>query len=395
MATFSLGLLTQNTQMIAARKGDKPRDWAGYIGNNFDVACLQEAFTNRAVRRLVDCLDPEPNVHEKNKGTKIPSSGLATLVFRRSITRKRWWRFNRQAGWDRWAKKGVILTEIELGPGAGTLQVYNTHLNAARDRPRLDYREERLVTVRQCFELAKFVVQTRRPEASAIVCGDLNLDGENDTRFPVTQILSDGHRRGLPDRFWSGFEGGQGPTVRRSLTHAVPADYGRRGRFGGPVSTKTQYQLLVDLFRVLGFTDAWGETTRNRCYTTKLGRRDGEKKGPGLRDYKLRMPILATPDPKDRRFAQDSPMIAPAAKRLDYVFHAPGDGTGPTTSRVASMRRTYIPEPGQDAGLPATELDWLSDHVGLYCSLVFGGASRSRRVKEAARVTVVRRALGE
>jgi hypothetical protein len=323
------------------------------------------------VRQLVDRLDPEPNVHDRNAGTNIASSGLATLVWRRSIAGKRWLRFNRQAGWDRWAKKGVILTEVALGPGQGALQIYNTHLNAARDRRRLDYREERLVTVRQCFELAKFVVATRRPEAPAIVCGDLNLDGENDSRFSVAEILSDGHRRGLPPRFWDGFDRRQGAIVQQSLTHAVPADYARSGRFGERVSTKTQYQLLVDLFRVLGFSDAWGENNRNKCYTTKLGPRDGEKRAPGIRDFKIRMPILATPDPTDSRFAQDSPLAAPAAKRLDYVFSAPGDGTGSTTMTVGSMRRTYIPKPGQDPGLRATELKWLSDHVGLCCRLVF------------------------
>lgn len=371
MAAFSLELLTQNTKMIATRKGDKPRDWAGYIADNFDVACLQEAFTDRAVRRLVDCLDPKPTVHDKNAGTNIASSGLATLVWRRSISGRRWLRFTRQAGWDRWAKKGVILTEVDLGPGQGMLQIYNTHLNAARDRRRLGYQEERLVTVRQCFELAKFVVATRKPEAAGIVCGDFNLDGENDTRFSIAEILSDGHRRGLPSRFWDGFERGQGAIVQRSLTRTVPVDYARSGRFGDPASTKTQYQLLADLFRVLGFRDAWGEDNRNKCYTTKLGRRDGEKEAPGIRDFKIRMPILATPDPRDGRFAQDSPLVAPAAKRLDYVFYAPGDGTGPTAMSVGSMRRTYVPEPGQSPGLRATELDWLSDHVGLSCRLVF------------------------
>ena len=371
MARFSLEFLTQNTRMIAMRKGHRPRHWAGYLGQGFDIACVQEAFTQRAVRLLVDELSPKPAVHEKNGGTIITSSGLATLAWQGSITGRRWLRFTRQAGWDRGAKKGVLLTEIDLGAGRGLLQVYNTHLNAARDRPRLDYEEERLVTVRQCFELAKFVVATRRPEAAAIVCGDFNLDGENDTPFSIDKILRDGGRRGLPDRFWSGFDRGQGPVVRQGLTHAVPAGYARSGRFGAPVATKTQYRLLLDLFRVLGFQDAWGERNRRKCYTTKLGPREGEKAPPGLRDFRLRMPIMATPDPRDRRFALDSPLAAPAAKRLDYVFVAPGDGRGAAVMSVGAVRRTYVPEPGQPAGLPATRLQWLSDHVGLACRLVF------------------------
>ncbi len=371
MASFSLELLTQNTQMIATRKGDKPGQWAAYLAQGFDIACVQEAFTDRAVRRLADALSPKPAVHEKNGGTNVTSSGLATLVWQGSISGRRWLRFTRQAGWDRWACKGVLLTEVALGPGKGLLQVYNTHLNAARDRPRLDYEEERLVTVRQCFELAKFVVATRRPEAPAIVCGDFNLDGENDTPFSVARILSDSARRGLPARFWDGFDRGQGPVVRKALTHAVPADHARSRRFGAAVETKTQLRLLVDLFRVLGFEDAWGEGRRKRCYTTKLGPRDGEKKPPGERDFRLRMPIIATPDPRDRRFALDSPLAAPAAKRLDYVFHAAGDGRGPAVMSIGRMRRTYVPEPGQDPGLPATDLQWMSDHVGLSCRLVF------------------------
>lgn len=371
MAIFSIKLLTQNTKMISRNLGNRPRNWARYIDGNFDIACLQEAFTNSAVDGVVDRLSPRPQVHHRNNRYRITSSGLANLVFQGEITGQEWSRYARQAGWDRWAKKGAIMSVVHFGEGLGSLQVYNTHLNAARKKEDLSYQENRLVTIRQCFELARFIVKTRREDLPAIVCGDFNLDGENDSGFAIAHIVLGGRRRGLSDVFWNRFENDAGEAVYRSLSREVPRDFATTGTFGPSVSTKTQYQILVDMFRVLGFEDAWGQENRNRCFTTKLGRRDDEDEYPDRRDFMLRMPIIATPHPSDFLAAQDSPMIAPGGKRLDYVFFAPGNGEGPTTMQVASTKRTYIPTPGQDRSLSATELSWMSDHVGLICRLVF------------------------
>lgn len=375
MSDLQLKFLTQNTAMIGRkRRGKRPGEWANYIEKNFDLACLQEVWTNRTVRRLRRKFDDAPSMHDKNTATMIRSSGLTSLVWNEKIVRKSWHRYRRQAGWDRFARKGVILTEISLGIGSSTLQVYNTHLNAARaNRDRTNYVEERLITVRQLFELGRFIAKTKKPESPAIVCGDLNLDGEAESLFPVDLILGyegasrDRIRRGLKDKFWRNVANGQGEALKKSLTNEVPADYSTRRSFGLSVTEKTQYQIIRDMFIVLGFRDAWGENNINNCYTTKLGPRDNEH----FSKWRLRQAVMANPDPKSENvFATDSIFVAPSAKRLDYLFFSSGNGCGGCTLNISDVRRTYIPRPDQE-GIPAYNLKWMSDHVGLACQLNF------------------------
>ena len=377
MPELQLSFLSQNTGLIGKkrrRRYKRPREWADYIEQNFDLAYLQEVWTNRTVRRLRKEFKHSPSIHDKNAVAMFRSSGLATLVWDKTIVNKYWEKYIRQASADRLAKKGAILTEINLGIGSSTLQIYNTHMNAARpNRARTNYVEERLITVRQLFELGKFIIRTRKPGNPAIVCGDLNLDGEAENLFPIDLILGnkgvsrDRIRRGLKDDFWESVDNRQGEKLKKSLTHNVPGDYASRREFGLSVQEKTQYQLVRDMFIVLGFRDAWGENNPNNCYTTKLGSRDGEN----LSEWRLRQSIMATPDPlSDNVFALDSSSVAPAAKRLDYLFFSPGSAKNGCRLDIPEVRRTYIPRPDQE-GVPSYDLKWMSDHAGLACKLNF------------------------
>ena len=353
MSAIRYRFLTQNTAMIASnRRGGRPGEWSPYIEPNFDIACLQEVWTNRVTRRLFRGFATEPFLHQRNGGTMFRSAGLATLNWKTPIVRRRWKRFTRQVNLDRIAGKGVILTELDIGLDA-PLQIYNTHFNAARSFPRrggsvrLDgpgrtpvrdpvYVAERLVTARQLFELAKYIAATRRPESPAIVCGDLNLDGESPVIFPVGQILGtepairDGARRGLRSRFWESITSPWDQRLRLALTNEVPTGFRAPADFGDAVEAKTQYQLIVDVMRVLGFSDGWGENNRNRCYTTKLGKRGKDT----VNDTRIRLGVMASPDESSGFvFANDSRLVAPHAYRLDYLFTSKGEG--PSASNIS------------------------------------------------------------
>ena len=374
MLTSRISFLSQNTQIIDSdRRGNRPKQWARYIEPNFDLVCLQEVWTNRAVRRLLREFSTKPYVHDRNAVSMVNSSGLVTLSWGNKISNRDGREYNRQAGWDRLASKGVILTEADTGISNSRIQIYNTHLNAARDLRRTDYIEDRLVTVRQLYELGKFIIETRKHHLPAIVCGDFNLDGENPTLFPINLITGDSHasadglRRGLNDRFWDNIPNNQGVTLKQSLTRLVPDDYLTTRDFGDITPVKSQYQLIVDMFRVLGFKDAWSINNPKKCYTTKLGQRDSED----ITNFKLRMAIMATPDQDANSiFAVDSPLYAKYARRLDYVFFSSGNGSNSCKLNIPEIRRTYIPVPGQNNRFPFQN-KWMSDHVGLACQLVF------------------------
>ncbi len=385
MSAVRYRFLTQNTAMIASnRRGGRPGEWSPFIEPNFDIACLQEVWTDRVTRRLLRGFSTKPSLHQRNSGTMFRSAGLVTLSWPTPIVRRRWKRFTRQANLDRIAGKGVILTELDIGLGV-PLQIYNTHFNAARKFPSSDsavraarrdatttrdpvYVAERLVTARQLLELARFIVSTRRPDSPAILCGDLNLNGESPVAFPVAQILGterairDGARRGLRSRFWESVQSPWGERLRLALTATVPADYRSPADFGAAAEAKTQYQLIVDVMRVLGFRDGWGESNRNRCYTTKLGKRGKDT----VNDTRIRLGVMASPDESSGFvFANDSRLAAPHAYRLDYLFTS--NGRGPSASRIGfgKVRRTYVAVRGQNFSLPPHRLTWLSDHCGL------------------------------
>lgn len=367
--------VSQNTGMIFSKNNPgRQRRWAEWLDSNFDLAALQEVWTDKVADRLVRNLDERPIVHSRNGKTMLRSSGLVTLSWQNDIATRRFEAFNRQANVDRLGRKGVALTELALGTRGAVLQLYNTHLQARSSVRDIDnVAVGRLVTLRQLFEMAKWVVATRRPEMPAVICGDFNLDGEMIEPIDIDLITGerrlprDRGRRGLKARFWNSVANDQGPILEASLRQEVPRDYLRSRTFGPEVVSKTLYQIIVDVMRVLGFTDAWGEDSSNRCYTTKLGRRDADSEN----DFRIRIGVMAAEDPASSGlFAVDSPAIAPNAARLDYVFYAPGDGSGGCVMRPPELRRTFIPDP-RDAALPVFRRRWLSDHVGLAANLRF------------------------
>jgi hypothetical protein len=78
---------------------------------------------------------------------------------------------------------------------------------------------------------------------------------------------------------------------------------------------------------------------------------------------------LFTADDEDARFYRDrpsdpgAPEPARVSERIDYAFGSPG-------IEVVSMRRRRLPRPADASG--RSEIDLMSDHVGLHLELRLG-----------------------
>jgi len=111
---------------------------------------------------------------------------------------------------DAYSRKGVLLTEIDLGPGH--LDLYTTHLISGGGVPEtirasmsgFPLRPLREIRARQIRELAEFIARTHKPENPALVLGDFNVHAKpGDAATEYQGLLKAMYALGLQDA-WLG-----------------------------------------------------------------------------------------------------------------------------------------------------------------------------------------------
>ncbi|MEL6869373.1 MAG: endonuclease/exonuclease/phosphatase family protein [Pseudomonadota bacterium] len=174
-----------------------------------DIVALSEVFKKkdrRAIERAVEF----PVKTERGPGPAglEISSGLFTLVRAskaRIVSRKRM-AFEANEGFpDNLAQKGVLLTEIDLG--AGSIDLFSTHLNAVNSSTR----------GKQVGELLRFVAKHRSKRNVTIVVGDFNIDGRKSEYADLLRRMAS---EGLHD-VWLSRGSRLGATVKKSSYDSI------------------------------------------------------------------------------------------------------------------------------------------------------------------------------
>lgn len=153
--------------------GDRAPRIGQLVRGNFDIALLSEIFENNVKDLVLSAwrgADPQPSVVEDSRRRSNMSSGLVTVsviplsydpneVVHEYTVQSRL----RQDGL---ADKGVLFSSLPLDFVGGSVELYNTHLDAS----------DADVRAAQVGELAAFITRTHRPENVAILAGDFNID---------------------------------------------------------------------------------------------------------------------------------------------------------------------------------------------------------------------------
>jgi endonuclease/exonuclease/phosphatase family metal-dependent hydrolase len=149
-----------------------------------DVVALQETFTKRS--RVFESTPGLPYfAYGPGKGKGKPqNSGLMTLS-KHPIVKTKHLKFNKCSGFDCLSAKGVLLTTIEL-PGGRQLDIYNTHLNAGKNK------KSKWSQIKQVVEFIKENSTTN----AYVVHGDFNItpDSEYYTYLLDQDIFHDTHK---------------------------------------------------------------------------------------------------------------------------------------------------------------------------------------------------------
>lgn len=192
-----------------------------------------------------------------------------------------------------------------------------------------------------------------------VVIGDVALE------ITSTHLFAGGGL--LPRPPWGGRAG---DAVRRRQIDELRSFVDDHHRAGNP-------QLVVGDLNVPAAdpdgapTDGYRDLCARFDHLDDLWCRDRDR-GPGpTADIADGTPAFAPDD--DPRFYRDQPLdrvdrsaSRPPSERIDYALGSPG-------IEVVSMRRRRLPRPGDAAGL--SEIDLMSDHVGLHLELRVGSPS--------------------
>ena len=114
---------------------------------------------------------------------------------------------------DAWARKGVMLTEVTVGPGR--IDLYSTHLHSGGDLTEdgkpvkvlgqtivhvPSEEEKRAVRAAQVREIVNFIKQTHDPSHVALLGGDFNINGAADEQ-PYWDLRDRMNELGFVDRW--------------------------------------------------------------------------------------------------------------------------------------------------------------------------------------------------
>lgn len=143
-----------------------------------DVVAIQEAFIKKDREELIAQLGGSRLRERVYFGHGVSGSGLLVLSalpiletsFHQYKNKGKWYKI-----WqgDYWAGKGAGLVRVSLGKGAGTLDFYNTHMQASYVEPGT-FDENAPIRLEQMKELRDFMLNTSHIDNPSILAGDLN-----------------------------------------------------------------------------------------------------------------------------------------------------------------------------------------------------------------------------
>ncbi|MDZ7730650.1 MAG: endonuclease/exonuclease/phosphatase family protein [Natrialbaceae archaeon] len=192
----------------------------------YDIVGLCEVFEQQERERILAGFDgPVESRYGPKEDWRTLSGGTQTIVPNENfeIVRMATHRYQknglRQRDADAWASKGVLYTEIDVGPGR--IDLFTTHLFAGGGLPWCEDSGGDRATVRaaQIEELTAFVEAQRRPENVTVIGGDFNTTASrpayDGTIVPMMDQLGvydawvrhgDGHGGTNDDAFGGGCE---------------------------------------------------------------------------------------------------------------------------------------------------------------------------------------------
>ncbi|WP_226004526.1 RICIN domain-containing protein [Natrinema salinisoli] len=194
LLAWNAWLLEVSILGVTVESAPEPDERAFEIGealaaNGYDIAALCEVFGDGFRNGVRDGLDAGGATHRDRVGPTAewndvgPGSGLQTFLTGdradRLIVSANEMEFDEKgAEWcdsDYYARKGVLHTEINVGPG--NVDLYSTHLFAGGGLPFCDDTPTDRYEARgnQVEELIAFVESTTRPENVTMVMGDFNI----------------------------------------------------------------------------------------------------------------------------------------------------------------------------------------------------------------------------
>lgn len=181
-----LGVTVENAPEPDARAYEIGKALAA---NGYDIAALCEVFGDGFRNGVRDGLDAGGVDHRDRVGPTAdwndvgPGSGLQTFVTgdradRLIVSQNQMEYAEKGQEWcdsDYYARKGVLHTEINVGPG--NIDLYSSHLFAGGGLPFCDDTPTDRVEARgnQVRELIEFVRSTAKPENVTMVMGDFNI----------------------------------------------------------------------------------------------------------------------------------------------------------------------------------------------------------------------------
>ena len=146
---------------------------------------IVDQVTSRSSESFVETADGPGN------SWSVTPSGLLTVAIDRHIVRQENEAFDSRGNklleggdWitvDKFANKGILLSEIELGPG--NVEIYSAHLySGVRPNKKLGDDAEKILAIQelQVSQIADFIDRTHRRQNIAIVVGDFNIAAYDD-----------------------------------------------------------------------------------------------------------------------------------------------------------------------------------------------------------------------
>lgn len=373
-------LLAYNTWLIDPPLGiEKPPDRAARVreigraldAGGFDIMALCEVFKKR------DGEDIEEEISFAVDRKRGPgpgglefSSGLQTMVrhppFRISGSETRVYHTTGGTP-DSLAQKGILHTEIDLGPGR--IDLFLTHMYAKGADG--DHDEFSPVRELQTAELGNFIQERRKPENVVMVVGDLNVDGRKNEYRRLLEMMYKPSRGQIPIS--------PGPTIT-----GVPT----------PVHAQISFDFelrLHDLWLTrgsrFGATAAPGEENRPAPQYERICLVDDEgycndlsTKGPTHtetdREPGYRLDYIFIEDPKDQHsFNLDVTRVRrrPFWRGAGFpkaAFSHIEAFTGPELPHVGDPLDLLPDGAGIDELLEREVPHYLSDHLGLEVTLI-------------------------
>lgn len=324
----------------------RAREIGQYIRDHeLDIAALAEVWRTDEMRSVLDQFTTKPQ-HVDHVADRIAgdlgkreeraagSAGLLTLSADVPIVADRFDEYRHEytnvgeQTLDGRADKGVLLAVLDEGLGPSRLLIYNTHLQAGNKQ----------VALKQALQLATFIRETKSERDLALVAGDFNIDADGtdsystseiaDVEFDVPEIL----RR----------------AVLEQVEDGVPT--------GERVARKTAHSMLIHLFSVLGFTDAWATRNGAPGFTSNVD-------SPAVTE------VTCRPDPRDERWCADDDESGKTddAARIDYLFVSRPSLRQSFRLDITRPRRPRTVRPPAAPG--RDEIVFLSDHLGLRTTL--------------------------